>query len=89
MSDSISPPETDLIESIEIPLHFHLGTVPITVKELKVIQPGYIFTLGSNHKNPIAIEVNGTPVGRGELVLVDGKPAIELKELAEHGPDLC
>jgi flagellar motor switch/type III secretory pathway protein FliN len=73
------------VDDVEVPIQFGLGHLSLPLREFKTIQPGFVFQLDGDAGNPVLIEVNGTLIGRGELVLVDGRPGVRFTERCHHG----
>lgn len=73
------------VEDVEIPVQFALGRLTLPLREFRTIQPGYVFALDGDAANPVMIEVNGTLIGRGALVLIDGRPGVQITETCHHG----
>ena len=81
-STNLSPDA--LPDDIQVPVHFDLGAMTLPLKTLQAIQPGFIFELQADPSSPVVISVNGRNIGRGELVLVDGRLAIRFNEATHH-----
>ena len=62
-----------IASDVEIPLRFGLGEASMPFGEFRTIQPGFVFELDGDATHPVVIEVNGAPVARGGLVLVEGR----------------
>ena len=73
------------LDEVDIPVRFSLGSVSLPLGDLASMQPGYVFVLDAPLDKPVAIEVNGTVIGRGELVSVDGQLGVRLKEHLRNG----
>ena len=75
--------ETDKIslETLPIRLDFDVGQRELTLAELRTLQPGSIITLGRPAAEFVEIVVNGRRVGHGELVEIDGIPAVRITRL--------
>ncbi len=77
----------NFVDDVTVPIRFGLGTVSLSLRELKSIQPGFVFQLDRDGTNPVMIEVNGTMFGRGDLVLVGGRLAVHFTEVTSHAND--
>lgn len=75
----------DSIDDIGVPIHFSLGDLSLPLGQFKSIQPGFVFELAAEPTNPVTITAGGATIGVGELVLVDGRLAIHLTEVADNG----
>ena len=71
-------------DQLEIPLTFGLGSLTLTLGELKNLTPGHVLTLAGNLEQPVSIHANGRLIGRGELVRVDDHPGVRLVEVCSH-----
>jgi type III secretion protein Q len=67
----------------ELPIHlaFDLGEKTIPLRELKAIQPGYIFELDKTPEKAVAIRVEGRRIGAGELVQIEERIGVRVLEL--------
>jgi type III secretion protein Q len=60
------------IDDLEIRLDFDLGERTVSLSELRLISPGYVFDLGRDLRKSVVIKANGKAIGHGELVDIDG-----------------
>ena len=72
-------------DQLEVDLRFDLGAVSISLAELKTVGPGYVFELDRALDRLVTLQVNGQPMGVGELVEVDQRVGVRLVELYGHG----
>ena len=84
MSDE-QPMSGNAVESVEVPVDFGLGRLTIPLREFRAIQRGHVFQLDGSATDPVRIEVNGAVIGRGALVLVDGRLGVQLTETTSDG----
>ncbi|QNM97644.1 type III secretion system cytoplasmic ring protein SctQ [Chitinimonas koreensis] len=64
-------------------LEFDLGRLTLTLAELDALAPGAVLRLDAAASPPwVSIRANGQPVGRGELIEVDGRLAVQIDTLA-------
>ncbi|WP_461833081.1 FliM/FliN family flagellar motor switch protein [Desulfothermus sp.] len=80
MSDDAVENKKIDINEIPITLTFSVGKIEISFGELKNIQPGYVFNLDKSMGSYIEILANGKMLGTGELVEIDGRVGVRLKE---------
>lgn len=66
------------IGTLPIPLEFELGRITLTFEELQSIGPGTILEVFDGAPLSIAIRSSGHPLGRGEIVEVDGNLGIRI-----------
>lgn len=64
--------------SIPIRLSFTLGALDATVSELAALRPGSLLELKRGMPPQVTIEANGSTIGSGELVDLDGRLAVEI-----------
>lgn len=78
--DEVDQPDQgqSVVEQIPVRLYFDLGERMITLAELKVVAPGYIFELGRELRRAVTIRVNGRKIGEGELVEIDGNIGVSI-----------
>lgn len=77
----LSSTEKIAIDNLEIKLDFDLGSISLTVAQIKQISPGNIFSIGRPLKNAVNISSHGQLLARGELVDIDGIVGVRVKEL--------
>jgi len=70
---------TDL-DDVSVPLSFEMGTVQLTLGELRTLTQGSILLLEGASPGSIAIMASGRVLGRGEAVDVDGCLGIRIVE---------
>lgn len=61
-------------------LSFDLGQRMMSLGELVGIKPGHVWDLGLNKQFPVQLRVNGTVVGDGELVEIDGRLGVCVRQ---------
>jgi type III secretion protein Q len=76
--DDIDAESADLIKEISIRVSFDLGERSISLKELCVLKPGYVFELGRDLRRSVNIRANGKLIGEGELVDIDGQTGVSV-----------
>lgn len=77
--------ESLVVDDIEINLCFELERRTLTVKDLTTLVPGYTFPLGCDPLAPVALRVNGTLVGTGRLVDMNGVLGVQITALTKNG----
>jgi type III secretion protein Q len=76
-----SPATTDSeghLDMVPFALHFELGTVHMSLGDMRTLGPGAIVLLEGGTPASIAIVASGRTVGRGEAVDVDGELGIRI-----------
>ena len=71
--------ENQLAE-LQVNLVFIAGRLQLTVGELQQMQPGHVFDLRQTADRHIEINANGTVIGMGELVEIDGRAGVRVHE---------
>jgi len=67
------------IDDVGIHVQFHIGSQQIRLRELASLRPGALIALGVDPlAQCVAISANGTPVGKGELVVVEEELAVRI-----------
>jgi flagellar motor switch protein FliN/FliY len=81
--------EVDLMRLGEIPMELavEIGRTHMTVGEVLGLNVGAIITLDRTAGESADLLVNGTPIARGEVVVVEEKFALRITEITE-GPQL-
>lgn len=79
--------EVDLSRVSDIPMELsvEIGRTQMTVGETLSLRAGTIVTLDRLAGEPVDLLVNGTPIARGEVVVVDEKFGLRVKEILEGG----
>jgi len=80
--------EADLRRLSEVPMELsvEIGRTGMTVGETLELRPGSIVTLDRLAGEPVDLLVNGTPIARGEVVVVDEQFGLRVTEIVEGDP---
>lgn len=73
------------VGGIDVELCFELERRTMTVADLAAFVPGYTFTLGCDPLAPVSLRINGTVVGTGRLVDINGVLGVQVDSLARNG----
>jgi flagellar motor switch protein FliN/FliY len=65
----------------DVELVVELGQMSLTKDGAEQLATGALVTLNEFPDDPVAIHVNGKLIGRGEVLVIDGKLGIRLTEL--------
>jgi flagellar motor switch protein FliN len=78
-------PETDLRRLSDVPMELsvEIGRAHMTVGETLQLRAGSIVTLERLAGEPVDLLVNGTPIARGEVVVVDEQFGLRVSEILE------
>lgn len=81
--------EADLRRVAEVPLELsvEIGRTQMTVGETLDLRAGSIVTLDRLAGEPVDLLVNGTPIARGEVVVVDEQFGLRVTEILEGDLD--
>ncbi|TAK32911.1 MAG: flagellar motor switch protein FliN [Chloroflexota bacterium] len=72
----------DVLMDVPLLVTVELGRAQLTVKDVLSLAKGAIVELNKVAGGPVDVLVNGTPVARGEVVVVDEQFAVRITELA-------
>ena len=70
------------IDALEVSLEFCVGRVALTLGQLRQVAAGSFIELDLPAQARVEILANGQRVGRGDLVEIDGRLAVEITELS-------
>ena len=68
-------------DNLPLPLVFEVGSMTLPLSELAALRPGYVFDLNKAPDKLVTLNVNGTRVGRGELVQIEDRVAVRVLEI--------
>lgn len=75
----------DIFDSLPVMVGFDLGKQQLSLSELKMLQPGYVFELEQSPDKPVTITANGKEIGMGQLVQVGDRMGVRILEFGENG----
>ncbi len=80
--------DTDLRRLSDVPMELsvEIGRAHMTVGETLQLRAGSIITLERLAGEPVDLLVNGTPIARGEVVVVDEQFGLRVSEILEGEP---
>jgi type III secretion system YscQ/HrcQ family protein len=70
------------VEELPLSIVFDLGTVELSLAELKALVPGQVIDLAREPGNAVRVTVNGRRIGAGEIVEIEGRLGVRITELA-------
>lgn len=77
-----TPDPLSSLDQVSINLSFDLGQRRLSLSELQALQPGELFDLARPlNDGPVHIRANGTLIGHGELVDIDGSIGVQVSRL--------
>ncbi len=74
------------LSDVPVELSVEIGRTRMTVGETLQLRPGSIVTLERLAGEPVDLLVNGTPIARGEVVVVDEQFGLRVTEVVEGEP---
>jgi flagellar motor switch protein FliN/FliY len=77
----------ELLYDVEMGVTAELGRARLRVKEILDLAPGSVVALDRPVGTPIDVLVNGTPIARGEVVVLDEEFAVRIVEVLGYGGD--
>ena len=77
------PVSSDLARLHEVPVELavEIGRTRMTIGETLALGPGSIITLDRLAGEPVDLLVNGTPIARGEVVVIDEEFGVRISEI--------
>ncbi len=80
---------TDLerLRDVPVELAVEIGRTRMTIGEALALGPGSIVTLDRLAGEPVDLLVNGKPIARGEVVVIDEEFGLRISEVVGGTPD--
>jgi len=84
-SSSIEPEDTSFnVDDLPVRITFSLGERNVTLGDLRRLQLGAVFDLDKPlNSGPVSIRANGRLLGVGDLVSIDGRVGVAVRELGD------
>ncbi|HEX6736138.1 MAG TPA: flagellar motor switch protein FliN [Azonexus sp.] len=79
------PPKRDLLQmmrKIPVKLTLEVGAASISLEELLAIEENSVIELDTLAGDPLVIKVNGTPIGRAEVVVAGENYGLKVVEIS-------
>jgi flagellar motor switch protein FliN/FliY len=84
----VSAEELSRLHDVAVELAVEVGRTQLTIREALALGPGSIVTLNRLAGEPVDLLVNGKPIARGEVVVIDEEFGLRVTEvLAPRGAD--
>jgi flagellar motor switch protein FliN len=81
-------PELERLYDVPVELAVEIGRTHMTIRETLALGPGSIVTLNRLAGEPVDLLVNGKPIARGEVVVIDEEFGLRVTEVvAGESPD--
>jgi flagellar motor switch protein FliN len=75
------PPELERLYDVPVELAVEIGRTHMTIRETLALGPGSIVTLNRLSGEPVDLLVNGKPIARGEVVVIDEEFGLRVTEV--------
>jgi flagellar motor switch protein FliN len=75
------PPELERLHDVPVELAVEIGRTRMTIRETLALGPGSVVTLNRLAGEPVDLLVNGKPIARGEVVVIDEEFGLRVTEL--------
>ena len=75
----------NLWDSIEVDMIGEFDAIKISLGDLKKIEQGMVVDLTSIYENMVTLSVEGKFIAKGELVIINDRYGVKIKEVAEKG----
>ena len=83
----VTAEELARLHDVPVELAVEVGRTKMTIREALALGPGSIVTLNRLAGEPVDLLVNGKPIARGEVVVIDEEFGLRVTEVVppEHG----
>ncbi len=78
--------ELDRLREVPVELAVEIGRTRMTIGETLALGPGSIITLNRLAGEPVDLLVNGKPIARGEVVVIDEEFGLRVTEVVSGAP---
>jgi flagellar motor switch protein FliN len=78
--------ELERLYDVPVELAVEIGRTHMTIRETLTLGPGSIVTLNRLAGEPVDLLVNGKPIARGEVVVLDEEFGLRVTEVLVSGP---
>src|SRR6202046_5947611 len=75
------------LSAVPVDLSVEMGRTRMTVGETLELRQGSIITLNRMAGEPVDLLVNGTPIARGEVVVIDEQFGLRITDVLGSAPD--
>ena len=79
-------PELERLYDVPVELAVEIGRTHMTIREALALGPGSIVTLNKLAGEPVDLLVNGKPIARGEVVVIDEEFGLRVTEVVAGEP---
>jgi flagellar motor switch protein FliN/FliY len=78
---TLSDNYSSLLDSVEVECSVRVGTLNMTISELRQLKSGQALQLNQKTSEPLDLILNGRVIARGELMSYEDNFAIQIKEV--------
>ena len=71
----------DRLRHVPVELTVQIGSASMTIGETLALAPGSIVPLNRSSGEPVDVLLNGRPIGRGEVVVIDDEFGVRVTEV--------
>jgi flagellar motor switch protein FliN/FliY len=71
----------DLLLDVELPVSVSFGNSEMQLKDIIKLKAGSVIELDKSVSDPVTVFVNGKPIARGEVVMIDGNYGVRILEV--------
>jgi flagellar motor switch protein FliN/FliY len=82
----VGPSELARLHDVPVELAVEIGRTHMTIREALALGPGSIVTLNKLAGEPVDLLVNGKPIARGEVVVIDEEFGLRVTEVLADAP---
>jgi flagellar motor switch protein FliN/FliY len=79
-------PELERLYDVPVELAVEIGRTFMTIRETLSLGPGSIVSLNRLAGEPVDLLVNGKPIARGEVVVIDEEFGLRVTEVVSNDP---
>jgi flagellar motor switch protein FliN len=83
---AVTAEELARLHEVPVELAVEVGRTKMTIREALALGPGSIVTLNRLAGEPVDLLVNGKPIARGEVVVIDEEFGLRVTEVLEAEP---
>ena len=84
---AVSAEELSRLHDVPVELAVEVGRTKMTIREALALGPGSIVTLNRLAGEPVDLLVNGKPIARGEVVVIDEEFGLRVTEVLAGGSE--
>jgi flagellar motor switch protein FliN/FliY len=83
---AVTAAELARLHDVPVELAVEVGRTKMTIREALALGPGSIVTLNRLAGEPVDLLVNGKPIARGEVVVIDEEFGLRVTEIVSAAP---